>query len=92
MFGWFHVYLSGNLCYLNMSIKGQYGTSNGTTQPSGSVCVYIYVCAYVCPESIDAAGISGKNRIQLNKETVMDQLPTPPSHPTICRNPEIKFS
>lgn len=33
------LYLSGNLRYLDMSIKGQSGTSDGTVQPNGSVCV-----------------------------------------------------
>lgn len=42
--GWLHDYLSGNLCYLNMSIKGQYGTSDVTAQPSGSACVLVCVC------------------------------------------------
>lgn len=57
VFGWLHVYLSRYLCYLNMSIKGQHGTSDGTVQRNGSVCV----C--VCVGSIEAARIAGRNKI-----------------------------
>lgn len=41
MFRLFHVYLFEHLCYLNMSIKDQYETSDGaaSTEAKRSVCV-----------------------------------------------------
>lgn len=35
--------ISQDISYFNMSIKGQYGTSDGTAQPNGSVSVCVCV-------------------------------------------------